>query len=306
MLSIELFQHIAAFDTQPDFIGRNGLASMLVPNGSVVRSDWMSSTLPHIGGIYHAATGIMGSNDDMCGSRVWEAMTSRHPTLASEPDETRRFAVSDLAHNALRPTLASLTVCMRNIFFLARNELDLVELRIPFLAGGIFRAHMSCTLDEHAAAIVDTSVDAYVRLGCTFRVLFMDLEEGNVMAFDTQLARAIKRHKTRVTDSKAFAKRFHAVRCSLLARPSEVVALVGVDHDVADHGDANGNTYIVNAANMELCWGGGLSGVIAKAIGKRNARHIEQQLAVVREAYWKHYVNSVRNDVLRSDFDPRL
>src|SRR5262249_49026687 len=56
--------------------------------------------------------------------------------------------------------------------------------------------------------------------------------------------------------------------------PSGAVKVVQGDI-TCGRGKSHDATAIINAANMEIAWGGGLSGAIAKAVGFANANHVQ-------------------------------
>ena len=153
------------------------------------------------------------------------------------------------------PTSASIDACIRNSFLLAACQ-GHTSLALPFIAGGIFytRIEPPITRDELGAIIVESCISHRGSIDAV------------IVAYDE-------------SDMGCFRK-----------------AMKGVAHDgvrlvqgsIVKFSDHN-CTAIVNAANLEVIFGGGISGVIARATNDQAG--IDAEAAKEVAAFWE--VNSM-------------
>lgn len=148
------------------------------------------------------------------------------------------------------PTTQSVTTAIRNAFLLAAAH-GHESLAVPFVGGGIFYTRISPPIDREdlAAVIVDACHEYRGDLECTL----VGFDANDMSDFSSAMAE--------VDDDG-----LRLVRGSITA--------------IGDHGC----TAIVNAANMEVVFGGGISGVIARATG--TAKGIDREAAAAVREFW--------------------
>lgn len=148
------------------------------------------------------------------------------------------------------PTRASVGVSIQNAFALAAGH-GCRRLALPFIAGGIFAGRIRPPIDK--AELASVIVAACREHRGTVEAVIVAYDEADRAIFAQALAGNTDPGTTLVQGS---ITRF------------------------ADHGaDA-----IANAANMEVRFGGGISGVIGKATGESDA--IDREAAAAIEAFW--------------------
>ncbi len=149
------------------------------------------------------------------------------------------------------PTRESVGTSIRNAFALAAGH-GCRRLALPFIAGGIFAGRIRPPIDK-------TGLAALIVAACrdhrsTVEAVIVAFGEADHAAFARALADTVDPGITLVEGS---ITRF------------------------ADHGAVA----IVNAANMEVRFGGGISGVIGKATG--DAAAIDREATAAIEAFWE-------------------
>ena len=148
------------------------------------------------------------------------------------------------------PTRESVTASIGNAFRLTRGQ-GRGRLALPFIAGGIFASRIRPPLDKAELARLIVDACAAQRGG----------NEAVLVAFGA-------------ADLALFQR-------TLAAAPDSGIRLCeGSLTDVGVHGAA----VIANAANMEVVFGGGISGVIGEATGDPAA--IEAEAARAVAAFW--------------------
>ena len=131
------------------------------------------------------------------------------------------------------PTTKGLTDAIANSLILA-DRFQHKRIAIPFVGGGIFFKKMKSDLEDLATIIVKTAYDN----ANGAELVFISIDEDQVDAF-------------KVAAAKVNSSTISVVKGSI------------VDFK------AHGASAIVNSGNMEMIFGTGLSGVIAKASGKK-------------------------------------
>ena len=141
------------------------------------------------------------------------------------------------------PTMKGVTDSIRNALNLAKNFGD-HRLAIPFLGGKIFIDRIGVSPQTLADHIVETAIQYRGDL----ELRFVTLGNEDTQIFKNSLAK--------------YGKSLSSTQVSLVSGSITQFSL-------------HGASAIVNAANMEVSFGGGLSGVIANAAG--NAKKIDQE-----------------------------
>jgi O-acetyl-ADP-ribose deacetylase (regulator of RNase III) len=200
----------------------------------------------------------MDKKSDSCFVRD-EQMIPRGSALITISGDLKKQGISAIIHAAtgsmtksdgvFEPTLESVKNSIKNSLMLARHY-NHKRVAIPFLAGGIFAGRMGVTKEELAKAIVEASLDYKKKLEVVF-VLYSDSEE-------QIFAQALKS----ASETKARKKK---------SKKASVVK--GSITDFSLHQA----TAIVNAANMEVAFGGGISGFIGQATGQSEALDAKAQ-----------------------------
>jgi O-acetyl-ADP-ribose deacetylase (regulator of RNase III) len=191
----------------------------------------------------------MKSNNDACFVKATK-MLPRGAALITESGEMAQNGIIAVIHAAsgamtksggvYEPTTDSVKSSIRNSLILAR-KFKHRRVAIPFIGGGIFASRMGVTKEELAEIIVGASLQYKKQLEVVF-VLFSAAEE---KMFNETLER--KRQDPKST--------IDALNASVVK---------GSITDFSVHGASA----IVNAANMEVAFGGGISGAIGSATGK--------------------------------------
>jgi O-acetyl-ADP-ribose deacetylase (regulator of RNase III) len=153
------------------------------------------------------------------------------------------------------PSLDGVVKSVMNSLELARRN-GHKRVALPFIGGKIFVERIGIPAQELAKAIVD---NAMIHRG--------DLEL-RIVTFGSE-------------DTSLFTTAMAPYRTLV---PSKTVDVV--DGSITDF-NLHGATAIVNAANMEVIFGGGLSGVIARASGQADAINAEAQ-KTIKEFYQGH------------------
>ena len=155
------------------------------------------------------------------------------------------------------PSLKGVVEAIHNALILAKQS-GHKRVAIPFIGGKIFLDSIGLTAQELADRIIDSAIKSRGDLELRF-VPFGD--------FDTEIfKKSLARYESKLT-------------------PGEAAITPGSITDFNVHGAS----VIVNAANMEAQFGGGLSGVIAKAT--QNSKNIDIE---AREAIKAFYLNRPR------------
>jgi O-acetyl-ADP-ribose deacetylase (regulator of RNase III) len=150
------------------------------------------------------------------------------------------------------PTVQSIQASIANSLVLAQQA-SIKKLAIPFVGGGIFLERLNKTPQELADAIVTTTIKSCGKVQAVFVIYTKD-------------------------DANVFRK---AVKRASSGASSGVRVVKGDITDFQDHGAEA----IVNAANMEVQFGDGLSGIIAEATEEREEIDAEA-LAAIRQ-FWR-------------------
>ena len=150
------------------------------------------------------------------------------------------------------PTVKSVTDSVRNSLDLARNNGD-HRVAIPFIGGKIFVERIGVSPQELADRIVESAIKNRGNLELRF-VTFGDE--------DTQLFKhALAKYGASLT-------------------PAQAAVMPG---SITDH-SLHGASVIINAANLEVQFGGGLSGAIGRATG--NSHKIDQEAQDAIRAFY--------------------
>ncbi len=152
------------------------------------------------------------------------------------------------------PSLEGIDLSIKNALILAKNNKH-KSLAIPFLGGGIFLGSLGSDKKKLADFIIQKTADHHKG---KLDIKFVTWSEEDTKIFESSL-NALK--------DKKFKRHANVVKGSIT--------------DFKTHHC----TVIVNAANMEIAFGGGLSGVIGKATGVSN--EIDKSAKEIIKAYYK-------------------
>jgi O-acetyl-ADP-ribose deacetylase (regulator of RNase III) len=141
---------------------------------------------------------------------------------------------------AFRPSEEGVKQSISNSIILAKRFKH-SRIAIPFVGGGIFRSYMKASAEELASIIIHAAVESRDQL----EVRFVMINDHDFGVFQKELAK--------LTANPKFQSIGTAVK-----------VVKGSLTEFSDHGA----TAIVNGANMEVTFGGGISGAIANAVGK--------------------------------------
>ncbi len=193
----------------------------------------------------------MKKNNDPCFVRA-QKMLPRGSALITQSGDMNEGGITAVIHAAtgamtrsggeFEPNPESIRNSIRNSLILAKRFKH-KKVAIPFLGGGIFAARMGVSKEELADIIVKASLDYKKKLAVVF-VLFTSSEE---KIFTESLEKISK-------DPEYVAK---------LANASVVKGSI-------TEFSVHKSSAIVNAANMEVVFGGGISGAIGSATGISN------------------------------------
>lgn len=204
---------------------------------------------------------------------------------------------------SLEPSLASIAACVRNSVYLAYCN-NASQLRIPFLGGGIFFHRLGKDVSQAllARVIVEAAVNSYLEFACEFHLLFVDQDEDAA----SEMASAwkfVKRGQVLALSARSgqdmdkFAqnrqRRMHSDLVSIACGDMMASNTELEPDDIAWPDHFGKRIFIVNAANCELTWGGGLCGAIARACGGA-APVIAQKLTQMCSQYWRGKLQQLR------------
>lgn len=152
------------------------------------------------------------------------------------------------------PTLEGLKLSVKNSLYLAK-KMGIECVAMPFIGSGIFQKALGVTKEKLASEIVTAALEANNGI----RVVFVPFGDEDTAIFSTLL-------KSEKHGSQNLPSHFVLAPGSILDFPTHKCDT------------------IVNAANMELQFGGGLSGRIAEATGEARAIN-----AVAKDFLVKYY-----------------
>jgi O-acetyl-ADP-ribose deacetylase (regulator of RNase III) len=208
--------------------------------------------------VFHKNPVSMRKNNDVCFVQA-EKMLPRGSALITTSGDMNKEGISAIIHAAtgamtksdgeFEPTVDSIKNSIKNSFILARRYKH-KRVAVPFLGGGIFASRMGVTKEELADIIISAALKNQRKLEVVF-VLFTAAEE---TIFRDTLANYTN------------AKNASVVKGSITEF------------------DIHKATAIVNAANMEVIFGGGISGAIGSASGQADQIDAEAAEAVSRVA----------------------
>lgn len=150
------------------------------------------------------------------------------------------------------PTLDTVKHSIANSLTLARQA-KAKRVAIPLVGGGVWLERMKTSKEKLSEAIVESALQHRGEIA----IVLVGFTADEAQLFRTAIARS------RTADSGALS-----------------VAQGSLTDHAVHHADA-----IVNAANMEMEFGGGLSGAIGKASGKRDAINAEAKVAI--QEFWR-------------------
>lgn len=151
------------------------------------------------------------------------------------------------------PTLQSVSASIANCFDLVLSNTALQRMAVPFIGGAIFLQRMHATPEELVATIVDTCIAA--SSPDDFVLVTFSRGAGDTAAHDLFAAHLTRHH------------------------PSADVSEVLKNGDLTSFA-LHRCDVIMNAANMEVRFGGGLSHAIANATGRADEIDAEAAAAI--------------------------
>ena len=145
------------------------------------------------------------------------------------------------------PDLKSIELSIKNSILLAKTNQH-SSIAVPFIGSGIFLSRIGVTKEELASAIIKTMNEEAKGIKVVF------------VAYGDEDFKLAKAANSKIKDSKVSV----------------------VKGSITDY-NAHKSSAIVNAANTELVFGGGLSGVIGKATGK--SRDIDSENRMILKQF---------------------
>jgi O-acetyl-ADP-ribose deacetylase (regulator of RNase III) len=187
-------------------------------------------------------------------------MAPRGAAVLTGAGRLEREGISHIIHAAtgsmtrmggpFEPSLEAIALAVKNSLILAADS-GHERVAVPFLGGAIFANRIGA----EPAEIAQTIVDAALPFDTELEVSFVVLGAGNRALFEEALAKHPGLHAS-VKEGSITDRKVH------------------------------GCAAIVNAANMELVFGGGLSGAIGAACGM--AREIESEARMILREYYEN------------------
>jgi O-acetyl-ADP-ribose deacetylase (regulator of RNase III) len=178
-----------------------------------------------------------------------------------------------------KPTLEGIKLSLINSIRIA-NEIKASRLAVPLIGGGIFLDRIGVTSEELAYEMIKTAMTQKSKT----EIVFVAYSDRDYESMNKGLARANSSRETETSRLMAFVRKVIAFFTRSSATSGSVAGKVSVvQGDITDF-NVHQASVIVNAANTELQFGGGLSGIIGKAT--RNAEAIDQMGSdTIREFY---------------------
>lgn len=166
-----------------------------------------------------------------------------------------------------KPSIEGITNSIKNSLILAREK-GYSSVAIPFIGGGIFLGRLGITKEELAYHIAKASLHHSRNL----KIVFVGYTEEDFSILEEARERALKE-----VSFKKKALDFILMSASAKKRSSVAHGSL-VDYQV------HNCELVINPANTEVAFGGGLSGVIARASGQsyqidRDAQELIQEIA---------------------------
>jgi len=164
--------------------------------------------------------------------------------------------------DSTEPTLASVKQSISLALKLAERT-QIKRVAVPLIGGGIFLNRLGITREKLAEEIISAAQESNADIEVIF-VAYSDVETKEFRD-QYQILQAQAEESNMIRKSWDFLLRLVNLKASPFFQRSRVVQGSIVDFKV------HGASAIVNAANMELQFGGGLSGVIGQATGQAQA-----------------------------------
>lgn len=206
-------------------------------------------------------------------SKVREAqMFPRGSAVLTRSGDLSKSGIKHIIHAApgamasdgpeFSPSMEGLKLSVKNSLYLAK-EMGLECVAMPFIGSGIFQTALGVTKEKLASEILVAALDANTKV----RVVFVPFGEEDTAIFNSLMKSPPKRGlKDLVKFKRDLPPNFILAPGSILDFPTHKCDT------------------IVNAANMELQFGGGLSGRIATATGQAEAIN-----SIARDFLTKYY-----------------
>ena len=163
----------------------------------------------------------------------------------------------------LTPTLHSVANCVRNALILAKRR-NHTKIAIPFIGGALFLTRIGTTLDLLANAIIRAVLDNRGSM----QVALVPFGPQDTWLFQQVLENLLKEPQYASTRNDG----------SVEVTPGDITRY-----------DVHGADVIVNAANTEGKFGGGVSGAIGQATG--NKTQIDHEASKIIAAFISKYIN---------------
>ena len=184
--------------------------------------------------------------------------------------------------NSTEPTLKSIKLSIINSIKLA--ELNNVKtLAIPLIGGGIFLDRIGTTRELLAYEIITTAMETKTKLN----IVFVAYSEEDSQAMNEAYQSA--KPTVKIVQLNWLQKLWNYLISFFKKNNPQQKLPYFFEHSRVARGSItkfsdHGGDAIVNAANMELQFGGGLSGIIGKATGQ--TEEIDQDCAELIKEFW--------------------
>lgn len=174
---------------------------------------------------------------------------------------------------SFNPSIKGISDSIKNSMYISRKIKNNKCVAIPFIGSGIFMHSMGVTKDELSLNIIKSAIES----SGGHRAVFVAYSDEDFRIFTSSLRKALKEIKplkrafNRITLRKQFENRFKILKGSITDFNLHKCSL------------------IVNAANMEILFGGGLSGFIGSKSKNSDAIDAEGSMAI--EEFYKRNLN---------------
>jgi O-acetyl-ADP-ribose deacetylase (regulator of RNase III) len=169
------------------------------------------------------------------------------------------------------PTLEGVKLSIINAIRIATAE-KIKRIAIPLIGGGIFLDTLGVSKEQLAYTIIDTARTQKSPV----EIIFVAYSDDETAVMNNAYARAENPDK--------FALKIWNYLRQLFAGTTDFFNRSQVSQGSITDFNAHGAEAIVNAANMELMFGGGLSGIIGKATQDRE--HIDETGALLIKSFY--------------------
>jgi len=300
MPRFEFVSDVDTEDIQPTFTYYTSKQDQfLLPKGGALLTSAGELKEKGIGGIIHV--GSASFHQSHHGNLDTESIYLKRKNGASQM--IQQFTEYEGPENG-SATIQSIEAGIKNsvLLFLKHRKTGHAILRIPMVGGNIFLGMLQVSLEQLAASIVDTAVETLEDNDNTSGVI-IEFVDVNTPAIDAFLVSLEKKLSSNGLSTELEARSNSKYGIVFRAKYQDMIFQVRQgSFDLPARDDYNVkqlkitttdiSCFIVNAANIEVKFGGGLSGAIGTATGEKEQINSEAQ-KILKAYYLNRYLPPV-------------